>query len=594
MTAEALAAIRAHGLGAMMPPPRLRLSDWIEENVFLPDGVSSLPGPVSLWPFQREIADAIGDPTIERVTLVKPVRVGFTTLLTGALASYVANDPAPILSLLPTESDARDYIVSDVEPIFGASPVLAGVLDKGGDDSGRNTLLHRRFPGGSLKVVPAKAPRNLRRHNVRVLLIDEADAMDAGPEGSPIRLAERRTLSFADRKIVLGSTPIFEETSQVLRSYAQSDARVFEVPCPDCGTFTEITWGMIEWPEGKPEAAAFRCPHCEELIEERHKPAMVAAGAWRATRPEVKGHAGFRLNALIALLANASWGRLAAEFIGAKSDPAELQTFVNTILGQGWRTEGDEIDDRELASRGGPFGLEELPEEVLTITAGADVQHDRIEITFVGWAQDDTAYILGHTIVWGPYDADSTWAEVAEVIGTRWRHPLGGSLSIEATVIDAGDGASMEHVLSFCGPRYGRKVLAGKGVAGTRPFIEPSKAKTRGARLWIIGVDGIKSALVTRISRGNSVRFSNDLPPSWFEQLASERLVVRYSRGQPQRRFERVPGRRAEALDCTVYAFAARQVVNVDWAARADALRQGLDDARPKAKSVIRSSWMAK
>ena len=41
----------------------------------LPDGVSALPGPVRLWPFQREIADAIGDAEIGRVTLVKPVRV---------------------------------------------------------------------------------------------------------------------------------------------------------------------------------------------------------------------------------------------------------------------------------------------------------------------------------------------------------------------------------------------------------------------------------------------------------------------------------------------------------------------------------------
>ena len=44
-----------------------------------------LPGRVRLWPYQREIADAISDPLIERVTLVKPVRVGFTTLLTGAI-----------------------------------------------------------------------------------------------------------------------------------------------------------------------------------------------------------------------------------------------------------------------------------------------------------------------------------------------------------------------------------------------------------------------------------------------------------------------------------------------------------------------------
>lgn len=65
-----------------------------------------------------------------------------------------------------------------------------------------------RLPGGSLKIIAAKSPRNLRRHNVRILLMDEVDAMEAGVEGSPITLAERRTLSFANRKIILGSTPM--------------------------------------------------------------------------------------------------------------------------------------------------------------------------------------------------------------------------------------------------------------------------------------------------------------------------------------------------------------------------------------------------
>src|SRR4029079_4725352 len=114
---------------------------------------------------------------IERVTLVKPVRVGFTTLLTGVLAHHVVNDPAPVLYVLPTQDDARDAMVSDVEPTFEASPALCGVLlDPARDERGRNTILHRLYPGGSLKVVAAKAPRNLRRHSARVLLVDEADA----------------------------------------------------------------------------------------------------------------------------------------------------------------------------------------------------------------------------------------------------------------------------------------------------------------------------------------------------------------------------------------------------------------------------------
>src|SRR5258708_31399596 len=165
-------------------------------------------------------------------------------------------------------------MVSDIEPIFAATPALVDILT---DDTaeGRNTLLHRRFAGGSLKRVAARAPRNLRRHTARILLVDEADACESGAEGNPLRLAERRTLSFPNRKIVIGSTPIFEDTSHVLRTYAASDGRVFEVPCPACGGFTEVLWEHIQWEPDQPETAAFRCPHCAELIDERHKAAMV-------------------------------------------------------------------------------------------------------------------------------------------------------------------------------------------------------------------------------------------------------------------------------------------------------------------------------
>ena len=121
---------------SLLPPTRIALSEWVEQNIKLPEGVSALPGPVRLWPYQHEIADAISDPCIERITLVRPVRVGFTTLQTGATGSFVANEPAPIPALLPTESDARDYMVSDIEPTFGASQGLRGTLTAG-DDGGK-------------------------------------------------------------------------------------------------------------------------------------------------------------------------------------------------------------------------------------------------------------------------------------------------------------------------------------------------------------------------------------------------------------------------------------------------------------------------
>lgn len=594
MTAELLATIRRNALASLRPPPKLTLSDWIERNVMLPSDVSALPGPVRLWPFQRDIADAIGDPSLERVTLVKPVRVGFTTLLTSALAGSVANDPSPILCLLPTEADCRDYMVSDIEPIFSASPALTGLLQRGSDEEAgnRDTLLYRRFPGGSLKVVAAKAPRNLRRHNVRVLLCDEVDGMENGAEGSPILLAEKRTLSFADRKIVVGSTPVFANTSHVLRSYAESDGRVFEVPCPECDAFNEIRWKDIHWQEGKPETAAYGCPHCGSLIDERHKPAMVANGRWRATRPEVRGHAGFRLNALVSLLANATWAKLAKEFLSAKDDPALLQVFTNTILAEGWNEGGEELDEGDLYSRREEFNLDRVPSEVLAMTAGVDVQRDRLEATFLGWTESGECLVLGHRVIWGNPHDEETWHELESLLNTRFPHDLGGRIGLDAVVVDSGDGETMERVYAYCFPRYRRKILAGKGVAGNRPWIEMSKVKNQRGRLFLIGVDGIKSHLVARLTRGKTIRFAGDLPASWFEQLASERIVVRYARGQPTRRFERISGKAAEALDCVVYGFAARQLVNVNWLERADELSRSEPLKQDPVPQVVKSSWM--
>jgi phage terminase large subunit GpA-like protein len=570
------------------PPAKLKLSEWIEANVRLPEGVSALPGPVRLWPYQREIADAISDPEIERVTLVKPVRVGFTTLLTGAIGSFVANEPAPILVLLPTEADARDYIVSDIEPIFEASPVLRAALSADVEEGERNTLLSRRFPGGSLKIVAARAPRNLRRHTARVLICDEADAMEVGAEGNPVRLAERRTMTFANRKIVIGSTPIFEDTSAVLRAYAESDARVFECPCPACGVFTEIAWAHIVWPEGDPLAAAFQCPHCHEKISERNKAEMVESGVWRVTKPEVAGHAGFRLNALVSLLVNASWGRLAKEFLAAKEDPAELQVFSNTILAQGWSTPAM-IDEESIAKRAEPWDLETIPSDVLIITVGADVQDDRVEATVCGWNRIGECLVLGHFVIWGSFADAGTWDEVDELLRTKWRHPLGGLIKVDAAVIDAGDGDHYDTVMNFCIPRVARRVFAGKGLFGARPGFAMAKGKRIANKLALIGVDTIKSIIFERLQRGRGIRFSRSLEPVYYEQLASERRVVRYSRGQPTRRFERVSGRaRAEALDCLVYAHAARQAVSVPFDRREAELRNAEQPRRSFASMLAR------
>jgi phage terminase large subunit GpA-like protein len=573
----AIADVRRAAMRSLIPPPRLRLSEWIEREMHLPEGVSATPGAVRLWPWQVGIADAISDPEVERITLVKPVRVGFTTLLTGAIGAFIANEPAPILAVLPTEADARDYMVSDVEPIFASSAALRGVLSADVEEGERNTLLSRRFAGGSLKVVASRAPRNLRRHTARILIVDEADACEMTQEGNPIALAERRTLSFANRKIIIGSTPLFQDTSHVLRAYAQSDARVFEIPCVHCGVFFELMWSHIFWPPNEPSEAACRCPHCGGTIEERSKASMVNAGQWRITRPEVRAHAGFKLTSLISLLPHTSWGTLATEFVAAKEDTTLLQTFTNTILAEGWSESGEEVDETALIARAEPFGLNDaIPPDVLLITCGVDVQDDRLEASVVGWSRKGEIFVLAHNVIWGSVDDDTTWSELDELLKSKWRHPFGGQIGVDACAVDSGDGEWTQRVYNFCFPRTSRRIMAIKGLGGGRPDIMASKSKMKGGgRLWIVGVDNVKTTLFSRLQRGQMIRFSHTLEPIYYEQLASEKRIIRYRKGQPIRRFERISGRvRAESWDCLCYSYAARAAIpNFGFASREEHLK---------------------
>lgn len=220
-----LAEIKSAALAALRPPEKLALSDWTEKHLHLPSSIAATPGRMRLWPHQRAIADSMGDPDVERVTVLKGVRIGYTQLLTSAIGHYVVNDPSPTLVVLPTDGDARNLMTGNIEPTFAESPTLRAALAT--DHGGRDTMLNRRFPGGSLKLVSAGAPRNLRGHTARVLLLDEVDGfeVDSGGEGDPVNLAERRTLSYSDRKIIMGSTPVDEATSRVLRASAPESIR---------------------------------------------------------------------------------------------------------------------------------------------------------------------------------------------------------------------------------------------------------------------------------------------------------------------------------------------------------------------------------
>jgi phage terminase large subunit GpA-like protein len=313
---------------------------------------------------------------------------------------------------------------------------------------------------------------------------------------------------------------------------------------------------------------------------------MVEAGRWRATRPDVKGHAGFRCSALISTLANAAWGELVREFLASKGDPDLMRVFVNTILGEAFTDRaGEGLDEHALAGRAEPIGLQSIPADVRVLTAGVDTQEDRLEIVTLGHSAT-AMFALAYETIWGPPTADQTWRDLDDMLKRRFAHPLGGALGYDAAAVDSGSGSHSDIVYGFTRPRFGRRVVAIKGDGGNRPLIEKSSK----LGLFIVGVDGAKSRLFGLLEEPGHIRFSADLPPRFFEELASERRVTFYKSGQPRRRWERIRGMRAEALDGFIYAMAVRQLVGVDLTARENELRQIA--VPPKLPTVIRSKWL--
>lgn len=563
----------------LAPPPDLTVSQWADAKRRLSPEASAEPG---RWDtrraeYQRGVMDAISDPAVHTVVVMSSAQVGKTEVLLNTLGFYIDQDPAPILLLQPTLEMGQAFSKDRLAPMLRDTPALQGrVRDARSRDSG-NTMLHKTFPGGHVTVAGANSASSLASRPIRVLLADEVDRYpaSAGTEGDPVALARKRTTTFWNRKVVLVSTPTVKGASRIEAAFDESDRRRFHVPCPDCGDEAPLAWSQVSWPEGRPAEASYSCPGCGVVWDDARRWRSISHGRWVAGA-EFTGVAGFHLSELYS-----PWKRLgetATEFWEAQRFPERLQVWVNTALGETWEDRDGALDEAELMERAEAFGLADVPEEALILTAGVDVQHDRLEVTVCGWTEGDGMLVLGHEVIYGDVvGGDDSWQELDGFLQRRFPHRRGGRIGIEAVALDTSDGATNRLGMEFCRARARRRVLAIKGEDGFRRRIIERPTRSRD-KPWIVGSDTGKRQLFARLrrepdeeGRGGLVRFSRDLPPSWFEQLVAERLVTTRSRGHTTLRFEQIPGRRNEALDCVVYAMAARAALgSIDWAARRD------------------------
>jgi phage terminase large subunit GpA-like protein len=169
--------------------------------------------------------------------------------------------------------------------------------------------------------------------------------------------------------------------------------------------------------------------------------------------------------------------------------------------------------------------------------------------------------------------------ELDALLRTRWTHPGGLLIGIEGVAIDSG-GANTQAIYNYCEPRFHEKIYPIIGRSGPRRIWEFSKRKEHRTRLAIVGIDQLKTDLLQRLPlpafneqkqpTPGAVRFSHDLSEEFFDQLVGERRVVRYVRNRAVVEFRpRKAGQRVEVLDATVYCWAVRSTLRINFKERA-------------------------
>lgn len=561
----------------MSPPPKLRLDEWADQYRYLSRENSAEPGRwnTDRTPYLREIMHAITDPTVEEVVVIKAARIGYTEGIIGnAIGYFIDQDPCPQLVVLPTVDDAKGWSKDNLTPLIEETPRLEGkVKDQKSRDSG-NTILSKRYPGGSLKAIGANSPRGFRRITARVVYFDEVDGypVGAGTEGDQISLGRKRAQTFDNRKFVIGSTPTIKDASRIETAYKASSMGRYFVECSHCKHAQTLVWKNIAWdkvthPDGTVEdlanTAHYVCANCACVIEERDKRAMVLAGKWRHEIPTRRRVRGFHINALYSLFYGARWEVLVEEFLAAKEDPSLLQVWVNTNLGETFEERGSRIDASTLASRCEKYAAA-VPAGVGILTAAADIQGDRIEFKVKGWGAGQESWLIDHQIFWGDPGQPEVWEALDVAIRLRYKHELGSELRIRAVAVDSG-GHHTDAVYAFVKSRQRRGVYAIKGYSeGGRPIWprRPSKTNKHGVKLFSIGTDTAKDVIFSRLRRSAAgptcMHFPVGTSDEYFAQLTAEKKVRDLVNGRPVYRYRKIRPRN-EALDLEVYCLAALQ-----------------------------------
>ena len=566
----------------LRPDPDLSVTEWSDQWRMLPKKSSSEPGKYrsSRTPYVREIMDALSPTSgIQEIVVMKATQLGFTEVGNNWFG-YVADvSPGPMMMIFPTSELAKDHSKQKLQPTIQETPRLKDKVKEHRTRDSGNTIQTKEFPGGILFLSGSNSGAFFRSKSIRFLFLDDIDGFehDIGGEGDPADLAKRRTDTYGNRKKIFEvSTPTTKGISRIERSFLESDQCHYHVPCSFCGTYQRLEWGgegaefgikFTRDKNGKVHDVWYQCVSCHERIDEHHKTEMLEKGRWIPTNPE-RLKRGYQLSSLYSPLGWVSWRQIVKEFLEAKAFKERLKTWVNTRLGETFEEVGDQPEWTILKSRCEPYEPLTVPAGGLLLTAGVDVQDNRLAIVIRAWGRGEESWLILWTEIYGDPGQPQLWTDLETLLNRSFPREDGSEMHIISTAIDSG-GHHAQDVYSFT-RRKAPSTIAIKGASRiNQPIIgRPStvditwqgKTIPNGAQLWPIGSDSAKGIIYSRLKitepGPGCYHWPIGTTDEYFIQLSAEKLITRYVKGFPRLEWIKT-GPRNEALDCEVYCYAA-------------------------------------
>lgn len=574
-------------IDGLRPEPRITVSEWADKNRYLDSKSSAETGlyKTNRTPYVREIADNLSITSIVRYVIVmKGAQVGLTELGNNWIGYIIDCAPGPILAVQPTDDMVERNSKMRIAPMIETCPTLREKIKPARSRDSGNTLKQKEFPGGVLIMASGGSATGLRSMPARYVMADECDAFpgDVDGEGAPLSLMEKRTSTFSSNKKFLKiSTPTIQGQSIIENEFLLTDQRYFHVPCPHCGCPQDLKFERLRWEPRKYERVVYVCEHCEAEIEERFKGEMLAGGCWvaHATENASPVTVGYHISALYSPPGWKSWGEIADEWDKAQGDDNKLKAFYNTVLGVTWKQKTDAPEWEKLYERAHDYQLNKCFKEVAVITAGVDVQADRLEIEIVGWMQGRKSQQIDYRVLTGDTAKKEVWLELDKIVGETFEREDEQFLPIRLIAIDSGYLAPTVYAWA---KKFGfGRVVPIKGRENLEQFFSPPRAvdttkhgkKIGKQKVWHVGVNYIKAETygffrqsIDPETKGvpDGYCYFPKREPHYFRGLTAEVIQLQRSPKGYVKHVWVKKYERNEPLDCRVYARAASAIIGID------------------------------